>query len=235
MKLPEKSITKKRLIIITVAVIIAVLSVKTVISVLPEKHTADEIITTSIRDLKKQTAISFKTESKLEIDNKERTFGEIEGELLNNGDFHICGDLLGSKTEIFQIGNSTYRKDNLTGNWLKTSENTLLYQTALFNETNPLEQFEFTEYTSAEIIDCDEKNTTAVKFSPNTESDTITQYFSDITYIIYCNKDLTMKKVLVSGNLKNNSVQGKLYLTTEFSVLPADYTIEPPIIDNQTP
>lgn len=231
MNLPQKKPSKKLiLILISIIMIIAVWQILP--DFLAPKHSADEIINTSIQNLKNTPALSFKATSCLEIEGKQRTFGNINGELQNNGDFHIHGDILGSNIDLYQIGETTYRKDNISGNWQKTEENALIYQTALFNETNPLAQFDFTDYSSAEIINCEEKQTMAVTFCPNLSTDTITQYFSDVTYTIYCNNALQMKKAIVTGNLKNNSVQGDLQIITEFGILPENHKIKPPITEN---
>ena len=227
-----KSLKIKQIIIIFLILIIILLAA--VIKIFPFNqpgNSPEETITNAIEQIKNSPAISFTTVSMLNVNGNQREYGEITGELLKNGDFHIQGSILGSDLDLYQINNSTYRLDNISKNWQKTDENPEMYRTSLFNETNPLEQFNITDLGTVEKAQGNEKNLFGFTFMPTLSDNSISRYFTDITYTVYCDHDGNLKKTVVNGILTNNSVSGKLNIVTEFSPLPNDYQIAPPIIE----
>ncbi len=231
MKLPQIKFSKKLLIPIVVVIIILLAARLLIPRFTAAGHTPEEIITQAVDNLQNTAAISYSTVSNLTANNQTREYGNISGEFLQSGDFRIEGSILGSELEMCQLGNTTYRKDNITGNWQKTEEAPEIYDTALFNETNPLQQFDFTDFTAAESQSCDEKNTLCVSFRPTMKSDSVSRYFDNLTYTVFCNKNCHLKKVVITGDLTNNSVSGQLQIVTTFQELPPDYQIEPPIVE----
>lgn len=231
MKLP--SIKNKKLI--TAVIIVLILILAAIFKFFPvfQQSAANpqETAENAVAGLTQTPALSFSTISQLNINEKNREYGNITGEFLQNGDFHICGDILGSKLDLYQLDDTTYRLDNVTGSWQKTSENPEIYDTALFNETNPLAQFDFADFGTVEEINTQEKNLYCFRFVPKLKSDSISKYFTDITYTIYCNREGKLTKSVVNGKLTNNSVSGQLTITTEFTPLPDDYQLEAPITD----
>ena len=228
-----KNISKKKLIIPVIIIIIAILLIAYIIpSVFNNKNqNPDDIIKNSINNLQQTQALSFTTKSQLNVNGDSKEYGNITGEILQNNDLHIKGAILGSEIELYKINNCIYRFDNITQNWQKTTENPDVYNNALFNETDPLAQFNFKEYTNQEIIESDSKNLYCVRFSPALSEDSLSQYFTDIVYTIYCDNQFNMTKAVINGKLTNNSVTGELNIVTEFSILPEDYSIEPPIVE----
>lgn len=231
MQLPKIKIPKKFIISIIILLALILTACQIIPRINAAKYTADEIIDSSISNLQNAPALKFTVTSTLTVDDNTREYGNINGEILKNGNFHIDGSLLGSVLQMYQIGDDTYRLDTITDNWQKTEENAIIYNTALFNETNPLQQFEFSNYTDAHIIDCSDKKALCVKFCPNLEAASVSQYFTNLTYTIYCDTNLNLYKTVITGDLTNNSVDGKLKITTTFERLPDDYQIEPPIIN----
>ena len=231
MKLPKIRCSKKLLVPIIIALIIILAGWLIIPRLGAVGHSAEEIVTQAVDNLQNTAAISYTTVSNLTIGEQTREYGNISGEFLQNGDFRIEGSILGSELEMCQLSNATYRRDNITGNWQKTEEAPEIYDTALFNETNPLQQFDFADFTAAETKSCDEKNTICVSFRPTLQSDSISKYFDDITYTIYCNKSCQLQKAVITGTLTNNSVSGQLQIVTTFKELPQDYQIESPIVE----
>ena len=231
MQLPKIKIPKKFIISIIILLALILTAWQIIPRINAAKYTAEEIIESSISNLQNAPALKFTVVSTLTVDDNTREYGNINGEILKNGDFHIAGNLLGSQIQMYQIGDDTYRLDTITDNWQKTEENAIIYNTALFNETNPLQQFEFSNYTAAQIIDIPDEKALCVKFCPNLEAAAVSQYFTNLTYTIYCDTNLNLYKTVISGDLTNNSVDGKLEITTTFEKLAANYQIEPPIIN----
>lgn len=231
MKLPQIRFSKKILIPIIIIVIIISAAWLIIPRFTAVGYTPEEIITQAVDNLQNTAAISYTTVSSLTVNEQTREYGNICGEFLQSGDFRIEGSILGSNLEMYQLGNTTYRRDNISGNWQKTEEAPEIYDTALFNETNPLQQFEFSDFTAAEKQSCDEKNTLCVSFCPTMKSDSVSKYFDNLTYTIFCDKNCHLKKAVITGDLTNNSVSGRLQIVTTFQELPQDYQIEPPIVE----
>lgn len=231
MKLPQIKISRKFFIPIIIVIIIILAAGLIIPRLGTAGYTADEIVTRAVDNLQNTAAISYSTVSNLTVNNQEREYGNITGEFLQNGDFRIEGSILGSELQMCQIGNTTYRLDNITGNWQKTEEAPEIYDTALFNETNPLQQFDFTDFAAAETQKSDVKGSICVSFQPTMKSDSVSRYFDNLTYTIYCDKSCRLQKAVITGDLTNNSVSGQLQITTTFQELPEDYQIEPPIVE----
>ena len=231
-----KSLKPKQIIIIFIIICITLAAIKFLpfvrfVNFVHSESNPKETVTNAIEQIKNAPAIGFKTVSILNVNGNRREYGDITGELLKNGDFHIKGSILGSDIDLYQINNSTYRFDNISQRWQKTEENPELYQTSLFNETNPLEQFKISDLGTVKKAQGGEKNQIGFTFMPTLTDDSISRYFTDITYTVYCGRDGDLQKTVINGILTNNSVRGELNIVTEFSPLPENYQITPPIIE----
>ena len=228
--LPKQKNTR----IILAAILVLIIVAAVVFKFLPfgmNQGNPTETAATAIENLKNTPALSFRTVSTLTVAEQSREYGNINGELLQNGDFHIKGSILGSQIDLYQIDSTTYRLDNVTANWQKTTENAAFYQTALFNETNPLEQFNITDMGDVQKAQGDEKDLFGYTFTPTLTENSTSRYFTNITYTIYCSRQGELKKAVVTGDLTNNSVSGKLHILTVFNRLDDKYQITPPIIE----
>lgn len=225
MKLPRK----KTILIIPVVLFLLLLSWK----LLPIPGSAEDpqaALNTAIAHLEDAPALSYQMVSHLTVEGTSKEYGNIHGELLQNGNTHLEGEILGSPLHLYRLGDSTYRLDPVTEQWQKTIERTEEEENALFYETNPLKQLEISDYGEIEELAAEERNSRCFRFSPSLSENALTQYFTDLVYTVYCSDDL-LTKVVVNGKLTNNSVEGQLNIVTQFTRLPADYTLEAPITE----
>lgn len=175
-------------------------------------------------------ALSYQMVSSLTVEGTAKEYGNIRGELLQNGNVHLEGEILGSPLHLYRLGDSTYRLDPVTEQWQKNIERTKEEENALFYETNPLKQLDISEYGTIEELPSEERNCRCFRFSPSLPENALTQYFTDLVYTVYCG-DGILTKVVVNGKLTNNSVEGQLNIVTQFTPLPTDYTLEAPIAE----
>lgn len=83
------------------------------------------------------------------IDGKEQVSSTVTGQREDKNRIHIQGQIFDSEVDFYQIDTSTYTKDQLTGEWIKITDNQINQQEIFMNELNPLASFAFKELKEA--------------------------------------------------------------------------------------
>jgi len=93
----------------------------------------------------------YKIEMSTFIDGKQQQASSVRGmkETLNR--IHIKGRIFESDIDFYQIDDTTYTKDQLTGEWVKLTDNQLNQQEIFMGELNPLASFSYKELHDAKF------------------------------------------------------------------------------------
>lgn len=86
----------------------------------------------------------FHLEGYLEAEGGRIEVSRVTGERSAAGDLHLWGRMTGQEVHIYQIQDTTYYKDALSGRWMVTPGNTALQQELFMVEVNPLSVLKIT-------------------------------------------------------------------------------------------
>jgi len=105
-----------------------------------------------------QHSYEYEIRMKTVIDGKDELVSEVKGSRQEQNRIHIIGRIFESEVDFYQIGSTTYTKDQLTGEWIKITDTQLNQQDIFMQELNPLAGFSYKElneavFAGAETID----------------------------------------------------------------------------------
>lgn len=226
---PHK-LSARRIIIPVVLAIAAVLALVCFIRPnfnAPKLPPAD-LAQTAIDNLLSAESLSFRTESELVINNDTTSLGEITGQLCGS-DFHVAGEMLGAPLNIYQLGQTTWRQDTITEQWLKTEDGLLLTESALMDEIDPRAAFRLTailDAAEADTENLEEEKCYTVTFHPQTESGYYEKYFDELTYTLWITMDdHQLRQCRITAAASSGTQTSQLCITSEFW----DWNATPPI------
>ncbi len=166
------------------------------------------------------------------IDGKEQIASKINGERQNQHRIHIKGQILGSAADFYLIDAVTYTKDQLTGKWLKISDQQINQQEIFKAELNPLTNFGYKKLNEARFHGFEKIN--GKKYwiytaSPVIENPYMEMLWRNFQYKFWLEPhSLRIYKAQATAeNINNPSV--KLNLSVEFYNYNRNIKIMPPI------
>lgn len=178
-----------------------------------------ELAAVAVENLLAAESISFHTESKLTLNEESTPLGELSGEICG-ADFHVQGEVLGTPVNMYQIGETTFRQDTLTEQWLTLSDGELLTNDSLLNEINPRAFFKLAAINDA--AECgeesiDEEKCWKVTFTPQTEAGYYEKYFDALTCTLWITRDdRQIRQAEIAAAAHAGEQQSTLTVTTEF-------------------
>lgn len=177
-------------------------------------------------------SVTFHTETKLDINGESVALGSIDGQICGS-DLHICGNVLGSDTNIYQIGGTTYRQDTLTEQWLTTADGELLTNPSLLTDADPREFFRLAQLSAITEGDTQEINgekCRVISFVPLSESGELEKYFDEISCTIWVTRAGQLARSEICAAAATSGQTSTLTLTCDFSAWDDTAPITPPIV-----
>lgn len=175
----------------------------------------EELLTDAINNTLEAKSYQFHTISTITIDGTGKVFSNIKGERADTNIFHVSGSMLGTEIDVYQINDTTYRLDPLTKKWIVTENNSLLRESLLMAELNPLSNFYFQELLSTNYLGKEKINghkLYKIECTPKINNKWLDGYFKDLKYLIWIDKkDCTIKKATVNALSKEKRKQQPYY------------------------
>ncbi|ATW25560.1 hypothetical protein [Candidatus Formimonas warabiya] len=167
------------------------------------KIVPEEVLQSSISNTLAANAYRFHTKSTITIEGENKVFSDISGERADADTFHVTGSMLGTSINVFQIKDTTYRMDPVTQKWIITENNSLLRESLLMAELNPLSNFYFKELISATYLGKEKinrRNMYKIECVPRIQNKWLDGYFKNLKYTIWIDKkDRFIKKAQVTA------------------------------------
>ncbi len=196
----------------------------------------EQLAATAITDLLSAESFAFTTRTELSLSGSNNTnntttlLGSIDGEF-SGEDFHVHGEILGTPVDIYQLGDTTWRRDTITEQWLSTTDGHLLSDTVLLNEVDPraaLLLTAMTDITEDAATDIDDEKCRTVIINPHTESGYYEKYFDDLTYTLIISADNQLKELQINATASSGTLKSRLLVICHFRDINATPPIEPP-------
>lgn len=193
----------------------------------------EELLNTAINNTLEAKSYQFHTRSTITIQGEDKVFSDISGERADAQTFHVVGSMLGTEINVYQINDTTYRLDAITNKWIVTENNSLLRESLLMAELNPLSNFYFKELISTNYLGkekVDGRKMHKIECTPKINNKWLDGYFKDLKYIIWIDrKDKVIRKAKVTA-LSKEKESSSLTVEVEFKNFNKEFNIQPPMV-----
>ncbi len=196
-----------------------------------------ELAAVAVDNLLAAESFCFHSESRLSLNEESTPLGELSGELCGV-DLHVQGNVLATPVNIYQIGETTYRQDALSEQWLEIADGELLQNDSLLYDVDPRAFFDLAAIENAaeageETID--EEKCWKLTFTPRTKSGYYEKYFDSLACTLWITRDdRQIRQAAITAAAHAGEQQSELSVTTEFWGWNETPPIEAPIVTNQT-
>lgn len=193
----------------------------------------EELLAQALTNTLEAKSYRYQTKSTFVLNGEEKIFSDLVGEKSDETAFHVKGTMLKTPIDLYQIKDTTYRLDSLTNKWIIMENNSLLKESLLMTELNPLSNFYFKDIISASYLGKEKinrRNTYKLECIPVIENRWLDSYFKDLKYTLWVDKkDKLLKKAMVTANSKENK-SGTITIEVELYDYHETIEIKPPII-----
>lgn len=127
----------------------------------------------------------------MHVDNRPLPLSDIQGEKANERDFHIKGTMQEQEIEVFQIDNTTYLKDAVSGKWMVIPENSVFETEYFLAEINPLASFNFTRLDNLQYLGVEKiqgKKYYVLECTPAVNNEFLSRFWQDFHYKLWVEK-----------------------------------------------
>lgn len=193
----------------------------------------EELLQTAISNTLEAKSYQFHTKSTITIEGENKVFSDISGERADAKTFHVVGSMLGTEIDVYQINDTTYRMDPITKKWIVTENNSLLRESLLMAELNPLSNFYFKELISANYLGKEKvagRRMYKIECIPKINNKWLEGYFKDLKYVIWIDrKDKLIKKATVTA-LSKEKESSSLTVEVELDSYNKEFKIQAPVL-----
>lgn len=193
---------------------------------------AQAVVQTAIEQTLQAKTLAYQNRSTLFIADEKKVYSDLEGQKDAANSFHVKGQILNTPIEVFQIGNTTYRKDPNTGQWIVTEEDAFGVASMLMTEINPLSNLYIESLGACEYLGREKAGgqmCRKIVCQPTLKNPWIGEHFQDITYTFLINpKTGNIVKLTISAISKENTA-ANLIMESGFGNYNQDIIIKPPI------
>lgn len=206
-----KKFLRPRRLMIAAAAVLAILVLFFGVQLFLEKSKVvpEDMLKSSIAKTTTAKSYRFHSKSTIYLDGKETVFSDLNGEKSDESCFHVTGTMLNTDIDVYQINTTTYRRDHITKKWIVIENNSILKESLLMAELNPLSNFYFKELVSSSYLGkekVDHRTAYKIQCVPNIKSKWLDSYFKDLKYIIWIGKkDNLIKKAVITAKSKEKA------------------------------
>jgi hypothetical protein len=180
----------------------------------------------------KASSYRYKIEIKTIGDGKSEVFSSVKGEKAAADRIHIWGEMLQSPIDFYQIKNTSYKKDETSGEWIKFEDNEVKMADLFLMELNPFYNLSYKELEAVEFngsAEVEGEEHWQYTARPVIENPSREALWRDFTYKIWVDRgSYRIRKAVVEATSKNNAGY-RLLLTMEFKDYEKNIVIEPPV------
>lgn len=180
----------------------------------------------------KSASYRYKIEMKTAHSGKSETYSSVKGDKAAADRIHIWGEILQAPVDFYQINNTSYKKDETTGEWIKFEDNELNMADIFLVEINPFSNLGYKELEEVSFkgnVEIDGTEYWRYIARPVINNPSQEALWRDFTYEILVDPDgYRIHKAVVEAVSKNNAGY-KLLLTMDFWDFDKNIEIKPPV------
>lgn len=220
----------KKMVIISAVVLACLLYFFYTIT--PHKPTSPPrtTISNAISKTARESSYSYKLNMKTIVGGQDSIYTAIEGWKSEKG-LKIKGKITDSDIEFYQIGNTNYTKDQVSGKWIKIVDNQLNQEKIFAAELNPLINFTYRELAEVKydgILKERDNNVWKYTVTPIVDNSYLEILWKDFVYEFCIDPSSgLLTKATLRANSKTNAAD-KLEIRVLFDYN-SKFEIEPPV------
>lgn len=219
----------------TAAIIIGVLVIVALVGYMACPGKPDippgQAISQALANTGRQHSYEYEIRMKTVIDGKEELVSEVKGSRQEQNRIHILGRIFDSEVDFYQIGSTTFTKDQLTGDWIKITDTQLNQQDIFMQELNPLAGFSYKELNEAVLAGAetiDGKRLWVYTAKPVIDNEYMELLWKDFQYKLWVEpRSFLIYNAQINAVGKNN-VANKLNLEVKFRKYNGDIEVKEP-------
>ncbi|KNZ69014.1 hypothetical protein Tfer_2376 [Thermincola ferriacetica] len=189
------------------------------------------VIAKALNDTARAGSFIYRLQMKTIISGKEGVYTDIEGRRKGKDRIYIKGRITESDIEFYQIGSTTYTKDQVSGDWIKIKDNQLNQQEIFAAELNPLANFsyrEIVEVTYDGIVKDREEKVWKYTVKPIVGDSYLEILWKDFVYEFWIDRGSGLLTRGVVTAVSKTNPQDKLKIEVSFDYDTA-FEVEPPV------
>ncbi len=225
------NLTGKKIAVGAVLILVAAL---TAYKLIPHKPALPPrtVVAKAIAATNKADRYLFNMKMTTYVGGKEGVFTEIQGERAGANVVHIKGKITESNVEFYQIKDTTYTKDQVTGEWIKIVDNQLNQEEIFAAELFPMANFNYSELAEVRYDGIVEyRNQKVWKFTaiPLVKDSYLDILWKDFIYELWVDRGSGyLTAATLKATSKTNS-EDKLKVSVQFSQYGGNIDVKPPI------
>lgn len=196
----------------------------------------DEAVLKALNASSNAGTYTYQVTATRSINDEEQLISDIQGDKGING-VHLVGSLpiVNAQVEIFQIGETVYRKDSYSNDWLIVPQRSKPGLEQLISELNPLASFYFSDKVDARYVGQErlgKKKCRVYEVMTRGENKFMELYWQEFKYIIWVDKkDEYISKALITAEHRDDS-RHTLTVEITFRNYNGDIEITPPVTES---
>ena len=214
-------------------IVLSVVSVKALCERWQEKTMdTDTLFFSSLEDLQQWGSCRYALEAELQLNNYRIAKTVLNGECDVDGNLHICGEIMDTKMEAYQFGNTHYRYHSSTKQWIRRENSPLADNGILRMTVDPVENFRFSDTISVTYKEkIKENGRKYYRFIvvPKEGFHVADEYFTDFRYTILIDTETKQITEAVIRGVSRTESENKLTLRVRFYDINEPFRLEPPI------
>jgi len=126
----------------------------------------------------------------LVVNGSSRVLSDVKGEKAGDN-FHFKGKMLKQEVEVYQVDETIFMKDTLSGRWMERRGTNVLDNEYFLTEINPLSSFEFTRISNLQyhgLVEEEDGSFYLLEFIPTVNNKMLNKFWKDFTYKIWVDK-----------------------------------------------
>jgi hypothetical protein len=193
---------------------------------------ADALLTEALENTRASESYRYRIDSRLETEGEATSyFSQIEGAAVMPDRVYIKGTLINSPIEMIQIEDTTYMKDQITGQWLVLKGNRLAQSELFITELNPLGVLNFKDVPEIAYVGREGglgRAQDVLELKPMVINPFLEMQFTDFDYRLWIDtEDQRIAKANITARSKSAPNQ-RLLIDIEFWDYNKEIAIEPP-------
>lgn len=195
------------------------------------KVVPEELLAESLSQTLAAASYRYHIETRINVEGREDLLSRVDGERDPQGNFHIIGEITGQATEAYQLADTTYLKDPVTGKWMVIPGNDIFQQELFMAEINPLGSLQLGAIHDLAYLgleDTDQGRAYHLRLRPEVQNKFLQLYAQDFLYDLWIGRrDKLIHQVAIQAASQANPTT-----TLAFSLQIYDYgarvRLEPP-------
>lgn len=193
------------------------------------------LLFSALEEMESRSSYRYNLKATLRLRNLKTAETNLHGEKDADGNFHVVGELMDTRLEVFQFDSDHYRYSFSAKKWIALTDSPLPSNPVLQMLLEPTVNFTFRDTISSECTDIKKENGHYVyqyTVIPKEGFHIADRYFTDLRYKLSVNGENGRIEDAVIRGVSRTESECELTLYISFYDINKEFTLKPPKTDN---